>query len=66
MCKPGPDNAVIVRLFNPGDTAETFRLHSSGTLRLHRLNLREAYQETLTGALTLAGKEYVTLAVYLR
>ncbi|PLR38650.1 alpha-mannosidase [Chimaeribacter californicus] len=64
MCKPGPDNALIIRLFNPGDTPETFRINSSGEQLLHRLSLREEYQETLTGAIILSGKQYLTLAVY--
>ncbi|PLR38032.1 glycoside hydrolase family 38 C-terminal domain-containing protein [Chimaeribacter arupi] len=63
MCKPGTDNALIIRLFNPGDTPETFNIHSGGEQLIHRLNLREANQETLTGAITLAGKQYLTLAV---
>lgn len=64
MCKPGPDNALIIRVFNPTDAPETFTVISDGGHQISRLSLNETPQETLSGAIALAGKAYLTLAIY--
>lgn len=66
MCKPGNlANEVIIRLFNPGDTPLPVALGSAHAYRLSTVTLREDVRQPVTGELTIAAKDYLTLAVQL-
>ncbi|ROU15914.1 alpha-mannosidase [Kluyvera ascorbata] len=64
MCKPGNHaNELIVRLFNPGELPQPVKLSSALAYQLSTVTLREDSRQPVTGELTIAPRDYLTLAV---
>lgn len=64
MCKPGnqPDE-FIIRLFNPGDIPQPVVLSSLHAYQLSTVTLKEDLRQPVGDELTIAAKDYLTLAV---
>ncbi|CAH6636581.1 glycoside hydrolase family 38 C-terminal domain-containing protein [Pseudocitrobacter vendiensis] len=64
MCRPGEcAGEFILRLFNPGETPQPLFFSSSCDYQLSMLTLQEERREPVNSPLTLAARDYITLAV---
>lgn len=64
MCKPGDHaNELIIRLFNPSDTAQLATFSSPYDYQLSTVTLNEDRREPVTKPVVIAAKDYITLAV---
>ncbi|MGL5699595.1 MAG: glycoside hydrolase family 38 C-terminal domain-containing protein, partial [Kluyvera sp.] len=64
MCKPGDHaNELIIRLFNPSDTAQLATFSSPYDYQLSTVTLNEDRREPATKPVVIAAKDYITLAV---
>ncbi|HGV9227252.1 glycoside hydrolase family 38 C-terminal domain-containing protein [Citrobacter amalonaticus] len=64
MCKPGDcANEFIIRLFNASDTPQRLSFSSAYVCQLSTLTLQEEVRQPVADTLTIAAKDYLTLAV---